>query len=841
MGKILLPHIILSLTLLVSCGARDLISTAVQGFAVTTLTDDAVPTQSKTWNWSCNSVSGGNCHYRYAINTSSTHTFTVEPYVLASTTANQPNGDDIYYLHVQVWDDLSLNESGVTSVSAILDNTAPTDPTGGAVALAYTGTTSSPNITWTASTDLNGVDHYETALGTSPGASDVVAWATNGAVLTEQFTGVAFSEGVTYYPSIRAHDVATNVSGVHSNFGSFCYDVSAPTLPSNLILTGTAFLTNSPQLSWDASTDACSGLLRYEVSLSTTIGGSNIITWTNVGTALNHQFITITPWLQQGVTYYMNVRARDNLNLVTTAVTSSSFMLPDAVNVTGLVADLVPTKVKNWTWSCDSLPCTYRYVINTSAAFTFTNQAFGATTNASQATGNGNYYIHVQAQNAGNVSPTVHIQARLDNTNPTTPGVIALGATYTTNNTQSPSFTWGASTDANGVTDYQIGIGTTVGGTQTLAWTSDGADTSATATGLTLVEGQNYYATVRASDQATNTSTARNSSAFCYDNSAPNNISGFTISSASVSTATSPTHTWSATTDACSGLNHYEMAIGTSAGGTDVVAWTNIGTVTSRQMSGLSLSLGTDYYTSLRAHDNAGFISNVVTSSAWQVTEPTITNMSAPANGDYILGNNLNFTATFSVAVNVTGSPRIPITLDSGTVYATYLSGSGSTNLIFRYTATALDSDSDGIVMVSPLELNGGTIRNAALINAILTYSAPSTSGITVNLTPVITLSWDETAWDYGSPGVDVTKTFTLTNNGNATSGVLTINATNADFKFVVDGPSDNCSGTTLAPLANCTVGITYQWILPSGTDIGSATADDGGGNTDSINLQGTR
>jgi hypothetical protein len=56
---------------------------------------------------------------------------------------------------------------------------------------------------------------------------------------------------------------------------------------------------------------------------------------------------------------------------------------------------------------------------------------------------------------------------------------------------------------------------------------------------------------------------------------------------------------------------------------------------------------------------------------------PTITSVSGPAAGTYIVGQNLDFTVVFSEAVAVTGTPRLVLTIGSTTRYATYVSGSG--------------------------------------------------------------------------------------------------------------------------------------------------------------------
>lgn len=119
--------------------------------------------------------------------------------------------------------------------------------------------------------------------------------------------------------------------------------------------------------------------------------------------------------------------------------------------------------------------------------------------------------------------------------------------------------------------------------------------------------------------------------------------------------------------------------------------------------------------------------------------DPVVTGVAVPANGTYGAGQNLDFTVTYNenVTVDVSGgTPYIPVTIGAATVHATYLSGSGTSTLLFRYTAQAGDSDADGIAVGSPLALNGGLIRdmvgNAAgvTLNSIGNTTAVLVDGI---------------------------------------------------------------------------------------------------------------
>jgi hypothetical protein len=141
---------------------------------------------------------------------------------------------------------------------------------------------------------------------------------------------------------------------------------------------------------------------------------------------------------------------------------------------------------------------------------------------------------------------------------------------------------------------------------------------------------------------------------------------------------------------------------------------------------------GNDAGLSFTPPDNSGVLVDGVA--------PTITSVTGPAAGTYIVGQHLDFTMVFSEAVAVTGTPRLVLTIGSTTRYATYLSGTGTSTLVFRYTVQAGDLDSDGIAVASPIDLNGGTITDVPGNDAVLTFTPPDTSGVLVDgVAPTIT------------------------------------------------------------------------------------------------------
>lgn len=91
------------------------------------------------------------------------------------------------------------------------------------------------------------------------------------------------------------------------------------------------------------------------------------------------------------------------------------------------------------------------------------------------------------------------------------------------------------------------------------------------------------------------------------------------------------------------------------------------------------------------------------------------------------------FTVNLSEATTVTGSPQIAVDVGGTTRYAVYSSGSGTTALTFTLSPQPGDVDLDGVTVTSPIQLNGGTLKDAAGNDATLTFTPPNTSGIKID------------------------------------------------------------------------------------------------------------
>jgi hypothetical protein len=117
--------------------------------------------------------------------------------------------------------------------------------------------------------------------------------------------------------------------------------------------------------------------------------------------------------------------------------------------------------------------------------------------------------------------------------------------------------------------------------------------------------------------------------------SKPSTIRKLDDSAKDFSLTTTPTLTWEAATDE-DGIREYELAIGTTPGGTELLNWKSVGNVLSHQETDLSFKIETTYYASIRAVDNAATVGDPVSSGGWSIPDPR--------NGKLLISHlNLNF------------------------------------------------------------------------------------------------------------------------------------------------------------------------------------------------------
>ena len=178
-------------------------------------------------------------------------------------------------------------------------------------------------------------------------------------------------------------------------------------------------------------------------------------------------------------------------------------------------------------------------------------------------------------------------------------------------------------------------------------------------------------------------------------------------------------------------------------------------------------------------------------------------------------GSPIPFTVNLDETVVVTGTPRLQLDIGGVTRYAPYVSGSGTNALSFGYSVVAPDFDRDGITLVSPLDLNGGTIRDANGNNANLTFVPPNTSGVLVQS---YTVAWTT------SPVNGTNETATAFNILNAPIGAT------YNYTITSDGGGGSVTGSgSIAANPESATGVDVS-SLPAGTLTLSVTVTNGTG-----------
>ena len=112
-----------------------------------------------------------------------------------------------------------------------------------------------------------------------------------------------------------------------------------------------------------------------------------------------------------------------------------------------------------------------------------------------------------------------------------------------------------------------------------------------------------------------------------------------------------------------------------------------------------------------------------------------------PAARTRVAGDPIDLDVYFGFPITVTGVPRIALQVGSETRYATYLSGSGTPTLKFRYLVTNTDVDLDGVQLTSNvIQLNGGTLTDPLGGAAVLEFPNAVFSGVVANgVGPLVT------------------------------------------------------------------------------------------------------
>ena len=768
--------------------------------SVTELSNDLVSKASKTWTWGC---SESLCTYRHVVNQDSSYILNSGAFG-AGTTATQATGTGTYYLHVQARD-AAGNESAVKSVSAIL---APADTTPPEITGLSDDSTPKSNITWTwGCTDASPPCEYRLVVNTtSTHAFSTERWASH--VTLTRSLGIG-----TYYLHVQARDAVGNESVVKSV--SAILDTTIPTL-SGVSGTGATYKSgdtvditatfneavvvssdegsNHPRLTLTVGADTKYAVYQGSEGDSS---ATHVFRYTVVLGDSDSNGIAVTAIDLQGGS--INDLAGNDVDAVGAALDLGSVLVDgEAPSVTGLSDDLVSKASKTWTWGCSESPCTYRHVVNQDSSYILNSGAFGAGTTATQATGTGTYYLHVQSRDAvGNESVVKSVSAILDNTIPTLSGVSGTGATYKPGDTVDITATFSeAVVVSDGVGSNHPRLTLTVGvetakyavyqgsegdssTTHVFRYTVVLNDSDSDGIAVTAIDLQGGTLKDAAGNDVGAVGTALDLESVLVDGVAPS------VTGLDNDPTPKASKTWNWDCTDASLLCEYRHVVNaiSSHSFQPGVSWGAV-TTASQYVDGT-------YYLHVQARDAAGNESVVksvsVTISGGDTTSPTLSSVTGPGK-TYDSEETLVLTATFDEDVVVspsTGStnyPRLTLTVGANTRYAVYTGdGALSATHTFSYEIGIGENDSDGI-QVTAVDLQGGSVEDAAgngfntvittlnLGDVLVDGVRPTVTGLSNDETPrkIKTWNWGCTTSDSSSCTyrriVNTSPTHTFTN-----------------------------------------------------------------------------
>lgn len=493
----------------------------------------------------------------------------------------------------------------LTAYNGPVDSTAPTAPPtfdDGTTTIVYTAT---PTFTWGNSTDAVGVWRYQVAVGSTVGATNIASWTDMGYANSGGITNLTLIPGYTYYGAVRAVDYAGNISAQTNGDG---WTISG---------TGTC-----PTTTQTFDTPA---------------------TWSNFKVPADCAYITVQAWggggagntgtdIGGGGAYATALLPTTSLEILTIAVGSGGFEGAVLAGCTVVVGGGGVTGTAGNCRGGGGLTGVRRATTTLliaagggGAAWTGTGGNGGApngTTGSSGNSGSGSLGGAGGTQAAGGAGSAGGCGGSAGGNGASLVGGVGGKACVTP-------------TGSGGGGGYFGGGG--AGGHA--SWPGGGGGGSSyvvgTAFQVSMVQGINSQTTEAVSDGdattcvgCSNSSAAGNhgkiiitTSSVVPDITPPTQPSTFDDGTGSTSTIQSPVFAWTESTDDI-GVTSYELAVGSTAGATNVKNWTDVGNVTMASVTGLTLTLGNTYYGTIRAKDAAGNSSTARNGDGWTVNFP---------------------------------------------------------------------------------------------------------------------------------------------------------------------------------------------------------------------------
>ena len=439
-------------------------------------------------------------------------------------------------------------------------------------------------------------------------------------------TGLTLSLGQTYFFSVQAvNGVGLTGSATNSDGQTIVLDTSPPSPPANVrdgtgTDISTTYSSTQLQANWDASTDNDSGISGYQYAIGTTAGGTQTLNWTTLGNVTNVTKTGLT--LVVGQIYYYSVRAVNGIGLTGSAANSNGQTVASAVPATYFSDNFENWTVHGGAWSSVGGESA-THTLNTSTDFArlgikslkITDLDTTATTGASLTKNfsppiSGDFYVRFylflstgfSSSSSGTSRRIVRLYCNTGDYSMITLTTSSLsmqevGGWSGTGNTALSENAWHC---------VEMHINPPSSGTPMQMWV-DGTS-AGTCTGI--YPNASTFSYMQMGDVALSSSSATNGTGtFYWDEVVVSNVYNGPLDStapiappavrdgtgADISTTSSTTQlsaNWDPSTDAETGISGYQYAIGTTAGGTQILNWTSLGNVTTVTRTGLSLVLG---------------------------------------------------------------------------------------------------------------------------------------------------------------------------------------------------------------------------------------------------------
>ena len=612
----------------------------------------------------------------------------------------------------------------------------------------WSSSTTTMSANWSGFQDAtSGIAMYEYSIGSTPGGTDVLTW-TDGGLETSFTESVTLTSGDDYYISVRATDGAGNVSNITTSDG-ITVDAVDPVVTD--VIEGDMNQDqdyqqngNSLIISWAGSDDLRNfrnsrELSNYDVSLGTAPGETDVVDWLDAGNVDSHEFTGLE--LQESVTYYANVKALDLAGNESDIVSGDGITIDQSGPMTGSINDGDSTDIDwvninylsigNWTGFEDALSGIWEYEYSLGLApeqtqvvsWTSAGADTSITVSASLTEGP-TYYANLRAvDSVQNVSEIITSDGfGLDVTAPLT-GIVNDGQADDitwTNEDASLMANWqDFSDDYSGIDLYEYSIGTSPGGQNVIGWTDLGLATTLELD-VALDHGQTYHVTVRATDVVDNVSAAGTSDGVTIDTLDPvfTFLHEAQLGDPSHQGSDSSLSLFWEGSDDLSGIVAYEVALGTSIGDSDMVAWTDVALDMSVDLIGLVLEDGITYYGSVRTSDLAGNTAQVNGNGVIVDTTP-------PESGVVIDGLQVdnNYQSTSGIEVSWTGFS------DQGSGIAEYLYSLGTDQDLLSVVDHVSSGFEQSMTLTGlPLDHGGRYIFSVEAIDTVGNISAVATS-----------------------------------------------------------------------------------------------------------------